>query len=209
MALTSGLFSGVSAGVVKGIQTGNFEEAVKTAALKGSEGFKWGAITGAVAGGAAEYQGLRGATCNGLTMNEAAQIQRESKYPLDVIKQFKNMDQYNICREAGLQPSMVNGKTALIRDIDVDYIHDGKTNLDLILDGKSPIDPSSGLPYELHHIGQKTDSTLAILTKAEHMQNGNNSIWHEFGNASEVHGIGNNWNAQKKEFWLEYAKQYI
>ena len=54
-ALSSGAISGVSAGVVEGIQTHDFDKAVKAAALKGSEGFKWGAITGAVVGGAEEY----------------------------------------------------------------------------------------------------------------------------------------------------------
>ena len=53
-ALSGGLFGGVSAGVIKGVQTGDFNEAVKEAALKGSEAFKWGAITGAVTGGISE-----------------------------------------------------------------------------------------------------------------------------------------------------------
>ena len=60
--------------------------------------------------------------------------------------------------------------------------------------------------YELHHIGQKADSTLAILTKAEHMQGGNNKIWHEFGKASEAHAPGNTWDKQRAEFWINFAK---
>lgn len=58
-ALSSGVISGVSAGVVEGLQTHDFDKAVKAAALKGSEGFMWGAITGAVAGGAEEYLKLK------------------------------------------------------------------------------------------------------------------------------------------------------
>ena len=50
-ALSSGLISGVSAGVVTGIQTKDFKKALDAAALKGSQGFKWGAISGAVVGG--------------------------------------------------------------------------------------------------------------------------------------------------------------
>ena len=53
-ALSGGLFGGVSAGVIKGVQTGDINEAVIEAALKGSEAFKWGAITGAVTGGISE-----------------------------------------------------------------------------------------------------------------------------------------------------------
>ena len=206
-ALSSGVISGASAGIVEGYKTHDYNKALKAAALKGSEGFMWGACTGAVTGGVGEAVALKGATLNGLTMNEAAAIQKESKYPLDVIKQFKNMEQYEICKEAGLSAKMVNGKTALTRAIDLDYIaENGKTNLELMQQGNAAIDPVSGLPYELHHIGQKTDSTLAILTKAEHMQNGNNKIWHVLGEASEVHSAGNTWGAQKATFWKSLAQ---
>ena len=58
-ALSSGVISGVSAGVVEGIQTHDFDKAIKAAALKGSEGFMWGAITGAVVGGAEQYLKLK------------------------------------------------------------------------------------------------------------------------------------------------------
>lgn len=110
MALSSGVFSGVSAGVVKGIETGNLNESMKAAALAGSEGFKWGAISGTIAGGAGEAIALKGATLNGLTMNEAALIQKESGYPLDVIKQFSSIEQYQICQSDGLSPHMVNNQ---------------------------------------------------------------------------------------------------
>ena len=208
MALSGGIMGGVAAGIVTGVQTGDMEEALKSAALVGSESFKWGAITGVISGGASEAIALKGATRSGLTMNEAATIQRESKYPLDVIKQFKSMDQYEICKNAGLYPVTVNGKTSLVRAIDLDYVDDfGRTNLQRMKEGLAAIDPDSGLPYELHHIGQKTDSTLAILTKAEHMQGGNNSIWHEFGSASKVHNAANEalWNRQRQTFWRQLA----
>lgn len=206
-ALSSGVISGVSAGVVEGIETHDFDKALKAAALKGSEGYMWGAITGALTGGASEAIALKGATLNGLTMNEAATIQKESKYPIDVIKQFNNMEQYEICKEVGLTADMVSGKTALIRNIDLNFVDEatGMTNLQLMQQGKAAIDPISGLPYELHHIGQKADSTLAILTKAEHMQNGNNKIWHVFGKASEAHAPGNTWDAQRIDFWKNMA----
>ena len=208
MAVSGGLIGGVAAGIVTGVQTGDMDEALKSAALVGSEGYKWGAITGVISGGASEAIALKGATRSGLTMNEAATIQRESRYPLDVIKQFKSMDQYEICKNAGLYPATVNGKTSLVRAIDLDYVDDfGRTNLQRMKEGLAAIDPDSGLPYELHHIGQKTDSTLAILTKAEHMQGGNNSIWHEFGSASEVHSAANEalWNRQRQTYWRQLA----
>lgn len=206
-ALSSGGLSAVASGVVTGIETGDMDEALKAAALSGSESFKWGAITGVISGGTTEVVALKGATLNGLTMNEAAIIQKESGFPLDVIKQFRNMEQYNICKDAGLTSKLVNGKTALIRNIDLNYVDDatGYTNLELMSRGYAPIDPATGTKYQLHHIGQKADSTLAILTEAEHKLGGNDTIWHLKNIATEVHTSTNNWDAQRKQFWKAMA----
>ena len=126
-----------------------------------------------------------------------------------VFSLFQNMDQYKICKDAGLKPQMINGKTALVRDIDWKYTDEfGRTNLQRAGDGLSPIDPATGKAYELHHIGQKTDSTLAILTKAEHMQNGNDLIWHNKAIPSAVHNETNEaaWEATRVAFWKTLAK---
>lgn len=211
-ALSGAALGGVSAGIVTGIQTGNMDEALKAAAIAGSEGFKWGAITGAISGGVSEYIGLKGATLNGLSMNEAAAIQKESGYPLDVIKGFKSMEQYDICKQAGLKSMMVDGKTALVHDIgdiDITSVVDdyGRTNLQRMQQGLAAIDPTTRKAYQLHHIGQKMDSTLAILTEAEHMQGGNNTIWHELGKASEIdRGV---FDKQRTAFWKAYAKLLV
>lgn len=208
MALSGGAFGSLSSGIVTGIETGDMQEALKAAAISGSEAFKWGAISGVISGGAKQAIALKGATSSGLTMNQAATIQKESRYPLDVIKQFSSMEQYEVCKAAGLTPMTINGQTALIRPIDLDFIDEkGMSNLERMRQGLSAIDPATGRAYDLHHIGQKTDSTLAILTKAEHMQSGNNTIWHEFGTASEVHSAANEalWNRQRQTFWKQLA----
>lgn len=57
-AVSSGVISSVAAGTITAIQTGDMEESVKAAALQGSEAFKWGAITGAIAGGVSESLAL-------------------------------------------------------------------------------------------------------------------------------------------------------
>ena len=210
MAVSSGLLGGVASGVVTGIQTGDLNKAIQAAALDGSEGFKWGAITGVISGGVSQTVALKGATLNGLTMNEAAVIQRESKYPLDVIKQFNSMEQYNICKQAGLTNKVVNGRTALVRNIDLNYVDEitGKTNLELMKLGYAPVDPTTGTKYQLHHIGQKADSTLAILTESEHKLNGNHKIWHDLSITSEVHTSSNNWDAQRKAFWQAMGEMF-
>ena len=207
-ALSGGTLSGGVSGVLTYIKTGDIEEALKSAASNGSEAYKFGAISGSVLSGVGKAGQLYRATKNGLTMNQVAQIQKDLKYPLDVIKQFNSIEQANICKEAGLVPKIINGKTALVRNIDLNFIDDatGFTNLELMANGRAAIDPVSGLPYELHHIGQKVDSTLAILTKAEHVQNGNNKIWHALDVTTEVHAPGNNWDAQRIKFWKSMSE---
>ena len=50
-ALCAMALGGVAAGVVKGYETGDMNEALKAAALQGSESFKWGAVCGSAIGG--------------------------------------------------------------------------------------------------------------------------------------------------------------
>lgn len=170
MGLSSGAFGAIGAGIVTGVQTGDFDEAMKAAALAGSEGFKWGVISGAVAGGAGEAIALKGATMNGLTMNQAALIQQESGYPLSVIKQFHSMDEYAVFQQAGLKAEMLGGNISLVRsDIDLYNVVDeyGRNNVARMSKGLNPID-ANGKTFQWHHIGQKNDATLALLTATEH-----------------------------------------
>lgn len=201
MALSSGVFSGVSAGVVKGIETGDLNESMKAAALAGSEGFKWGAISGTIAGGSGEAIALKGATLNGLTMNEAALIQRESKLPLEFIKNFHSMDEYTVLKNAGLTLSKVNGRMALTQNIDWDFIgdiEDGRTNAQRVIDGLAPLDQSEK-PYELHHIGQMSDSPLAILTNLQHKSN--YSVLHANTGSTASNIDRNLFAKQRQDFW--------
>ena len=199
-ALSSGSLSAVASGIVTGIETGDMDEALKAAALSGSEGFKWGAISGVISGGATEAITLKGATLNGLTMNEAAMIQKESGFPIDVIKQFHTVDEYNVFKGANLKTTMVNGKTALVRnDINLDLVDEfGRTNLERMKLGLSALD-DAGMPFELHHIGQNADGTLAILTQAEH----DSAFLHGFKAISEIDR--NVFAKQRSNFWKTMA----
>ncbi len=207
--------SGVASGVITGVQTGNFDLAVQSALENGSEAFKWGAIAGAITGGVSEGVGLYDASLNGLTMDEAAIIQREG-YPLDIIRNISSMEEYQVYKDAGLVSKMVNGKLALIRDIDINYESigaDGQkmTNLQRMVKGLAPIDPLTGKSYELHHVNQMKDGTLAILSPSEHSDN--YSVLHKLVECG-VHnescgGLTNTvWNEQRKAFWQALAKGY-
>lgn len=201
MALSSGVISGAAMGIVTGIQTGDIDEAIEAGALAGSESFKWGAISGAIAGGTSEAIALKGATLKGLTMNEAATIQKESGYPIEVIKQFHTMEEYQVFKDAGLKTMMINGKTALIRgDIDLNLIDEfGRSNLERMSLGLSPLD-ANGASFELHHIGQEADATLAILTQTEH----DKAVLHGFKAISEIDR--KTFATQRKNFWKTMAK---
>ncbi len=207
IALSSAAFSGSISAISEMVVTGDFNQAADAFCMDGSEAFKWGAISGAVTGGIDKGFQLKSGTKGGLTMNEVATIQKESKYPVDIIQNINSMEQYNICQKAGLEAANVNGKTALIRNIDLNYVDEitGKTNLELMQMGKSPLDPT-GQKYELHHIGQKIDSPLAILEKSEHVQNGNNSIWHILTGGYENPSSQVNWSVTRSDFWKAMAE---
>lgn len=206
-AISSAAFGAVSAGVVRGIETGDFKEATEAAAMGATEGFKWGAISGAIVGGGSEVFALKSAIASGLTMNEAAIIQADSNLPIDVISQLHSMDEYLVYKDAGLKTVMVNGRTALIQNIDLDYVSqlpDGTevTNLVRMQKGYAPLDPATGKAYQLHHIGQKADGTLAVLTENQHQ--GNAAILNITGKESEI--IRSEFATTRKDFWEYLGK---
>lgn len=161
-AVSSGAISTLSAIVSDGFESHDFKQALESAVLSGSEGYMWGAFGGVLSGGISEAWGLWKATAGGLTMNEVAKAQMLTKYPLDVIKKFNNMEQVNKCIEDGLVPRIIDGKIALVQNIDPDFADEsGVTNLQKMLKGETPLD-STGTPYELHHLAQENEGTLSI-----------------------------------------------
>ena len=205
-ALQSGGLAFVAAAIAKGYETESFSQALKAGVEAGAEGFKWGAIIGAAVGGVKETFALRGATLNGLTMNQAALIQKESNLPLSVIKNLHSMEEYEIYKKAGLEfCTTSSGKEVLAREINWSLKDEnGLTNKERVLDYLSPVD-ENGIPYEMHHIGQTDDAPLAILTKAEHMQGGNNKILHFRAESGVNHG--KEWQKQVHEILMDLMKK--
>lgn len=205
MALSSAAFGGISAGIVRGIQTGDFNEAIEAAALSGSEGFKWGAITGAVLGGTGEAFLLKAATKNGLTMNQAAIIQQTSKWPLDAIKNIHSIEEYNIYKEANLIPTkLADDELVFLRQIDWTLTDAyGRTNVQRVSANLAPID-ATGTPFELHHIGQRADSPLAVLSWAEHHSPGNYNVLHYAEQGKDISDAA--FKKQKQEVWKAILK---
>lgn len=214
-ALSSGAISGVSAGIIEGYKTGDFDAAVRAGMEAGSESFKWGAVTGAVLGGATEAIALKGATLNGLTMNEAAMIQKEKKWSLETIKQIKSYEEYQIYNQQGLYETEINGAKSLVSNIDLTTKikgPDGKimTNAERILNKRVPIDPTTKERYVLHHINQDADGVLAILPDSVHEANA--SILNKVGKVG-VHnpesGLSNaEWTKIRNAFWKDYLTKF-
>ena len=199
MALSGGALGGVSAGIVTGVQTGDWEEALKAAALAGSKEFKWGAIAGAINSGVGEGK---------LTPKQLAIIQKATKYPLDVIKEFDSTDEYEVCLDAGLIARMVGGRTALVPDgIDLGYtseLPDGRevSNLTRMLEGYAPLDSTTDLAYQLYPIGQSANGTLAVLTETQYQ--GNAAILSMVEKASESNQSAS--AAIQRDFWMSFGQ---
>ena len=208
MALSGGALGGVSAGIVTGVQTGDWEEALKAAALAGSKEFKWGAIAGAINSGVGKAISLRGDPASKLTPKQLAIIQKATKYPLDVIKEFDSTDEYEVCLDAGLIARMVGGRTALVPDgVDLGYtseLPDGRevSNLTRMLEGYAPLDSTTDLAYQLYPIGQSANGTLAVLTETQYQ--GNAAILSMVEKASESNQSAS--AAIQRDFWMSFGQ---
>lgn len=257
LAISTAVINSAITAVTIGIETKDFEQTMKAALLSASEGFKFGAIFGAISGGAVEGIKIKIASSGGIpaadvvkifdqhnkipprflkqlksleefeeivneaerlhiTIEELASIQLATKYPIDIIKCLKSVEENKIyCEEAKLYVLKVKDSWALVRDIDLDFksiTSDGRilTNIERMREGKAAIDPLTGKAYQLHHIGQQIDSPLAILTQAEHQSSKNYSILHDVNitPGSGVHSLDPNWPNKKRAFWKAYAKLF-
>lgn len=193
LAMKGGAMGFLTAGVLEYMQTGNLEKAFDAGLLKGSEGFKWGAIGGSLIGGAqgkAVLSALRREMHIG--SNDVKRIQKEEQYSLSFIYSVRSMEEYEIYRKAELvEYRLETGEHVLLpKEFNFNTVdpHTQMTNLELMAKGYNPVDPS-GVKYEWHHVGQKTDSPLALLTRAQHHDN--HGILHPSGEISEVHTPGN------------------
>lgn len=133
-----------------------------------------------------------------LTADQQQEIMRRTGWSMDVVQYIRTMDEAELYIEAGLKEMHVNEKVALTQPrIDPKYVMPewwvkeygeswrGWTNADLMGEGYPPHD-EKGDPYELHHIGQFSDSPLAELTWHQHHEDGNFAILHTFDDYSDI-----------------------
>jgi len=132
---------------------------------------------------------------------EDKKINDKSTYSGEINENIATEEELDIYLNANIEETTVNDKPALTRkDIDYDQVDPdtGETNLEKMEKGKAPLD-KDGKPIELHHIGQKSNSPLAELTRDEHRGKGNDSVLHDKTQNSEI---------DRKEFSKEKAEHW-
>lgn len=138
-------------------------------------------------------------------------VKRLTGWSDEIVNAIRSEEEAEIYIRAGLREARVGGRPALVQPrIDPDYVMPewwvnkygeswrGWSNSDLMGEGYPPHDVN-GDPYELHHIGQLTDSPLAELTWAQHHDGGNFKVLHTFDDYSDI-GRGA-FSHEKNDYW--------
>lgn len=124
-----------------------------------------------------------------LTEEEKQNIKEETGWSDEIIDHIKDMDQYEIYKNADLHEAEINGRKCLIKDIDMDYVDPktGMTNRERLSHKPhplSPIDSKTGEKIELHHMGQEFDAPFAELCENSEHGDGNHSVLHDVNSES-------------------------
>ena len=140
----------------------------------------------------------------GLTEEEKQQIKDETGWSDEVIDAIRSTEECDVYKNAGLRENEINGRECLVRsDIDWDRQDDmGRTNRERAEAGLSPIN-KDGDTIELHHIGQKSDASLAELTPDEHRSKENYSVLHDTKKESEIDR--DVFNGERSDHWKARA----
>lgn len=117
-AASSALFSGFTSTIVTGIKTKDIDQAMKSGILKASEGFKWGAIAGALAGGAKEAIALNHAA-NIVPSAREAEILALQKYGGREQVPFLSGEEVSITTQGTTRPDIVREINGHLEAIEV------------------------------------------------------------------------------------------
>ena len=140
-----------------------------------------------------------------LTEEEKARIKEETGWSDEIVDAIESMDQYEVYKNADLHEAEINGRKCLLKDIDLDYVDPktGKTNRELMAEGKSPIDAKTGEKIELHHMGQNFDGPFAELCENSEHGDGNHKTLH-----TSHEGSWRNDPEQKNQYQREKSQHW-
>ena len=132
--------------------------------------------------------------------NDIARIKMEGGFSDATIRFMRSTDEFKVYQDADLMEYEIEGRKLLIpKDLDWSFVDPatGLTNRQLVNEGYNPVD-HNGIKYELHHVGQKKNSPLALLTRDQHQKN--HSILHP-EKVSTIRPNGDNsfWDKDKEE----------
>ena len=136
----------------------------------------------------------------GLTAEQKTEIKEQTGWSDKIVDSIRSTEEASVYMDAGLKEvdgnlertdidwnaKIPQDRIDRMRSIYGDEVADkwaGKTNMDLIREGKAPYGPD-GERINLHHIGQKPDSPLAELTDTEHKSN--DGVLHDKTKESEI-----------------------
>jgi hypothetical protein len=138
-------------------------------------------------------------------------IQNETGWSKEIINSIKNIEQYEIYADAGLREEIINGRYCLIREIDMAYVDEktGRTNRELMADGRAPYCSRTGERIELHHMGQSYDSPFAELCYYSEHDGTNGMILHDiriesWRNDTRLNNRYN--NTERPNHWIERSR---
>ncbi len=185
--------------VIKGVQAANEEGATtediaKSMALGASHGMKVGAVTGIISNAAYNALPLKKMTDGGLSLKEAAKIQSETKWSENMIGHIADKNQLEFYKGLDVQKVNFEGREILMQKGAFDPSL--QSNIDLMAKGHAPIGVD-GKPLELHHMLQKDDAPLILMTNENHRKY--SALLHEAGKASEIDRTA--FNALKTNFY--------
>ncbi len=156
-----------------------------------------------------------------LSFEEKVVLKEETNWSDEVVNSIRTPEEANVYKNADLKD--VNGnlqrtdidwnakipqdRIDRMRSMFGDEVADkwqGKTNLDLIKEGKAPYG-RDGEWINLHHVGQKADSPLAELTNTEHKTY--DSILHDKTKSSEIERPI--FKKERETYWQNRYEEYI
>lgn len=138
----------------------------------------------------------------GLSEEQKEKLGELSGWSDEIFDVISSWEEAEIYVKAGLKEVEINGKKCLIRD-DIDLSQadeDGITNREKMERGRPPI-TKDGENIELHHIGQKQNSSLAELTMEQHRGIGNDIILHDKTKETEIDR--NEFGKERREHWKD------
>lgn len=118
LAFSSGAIGALSAGIVKGFQTNDFDEALKAAALTGSNSFKWGAIGGMITGGISQAVKLHRAT-KAIPSPREAEMRALKKYGGQEQKSYIGGEEVPYGTPGSTRPDIVRTQSGKLEAIEV------------------------------------------------------------------------------------------